>query len=67
MNFTKLFDSLRDLRNQIAGTAYRREPASAISSAPAEAPKIDLSKLQLRGESYATFKGPPDLPELLTS
>jgi hypothetical protein len=59
-NFTKIFDTLKDLRNQIAGIPSRYESAPVT----VEAPKIDLSKLQLRGESPATFDEPPDLPEL---
>jgi Skp family chaperone for outer membrane proteins len=61
-NFTKIFDTLKDLRNRI-DTCY--DSASAIPrEVTVEAPKIDLSKLHLRGESPATFEDPPDLPEL---
>jgi hypothetical protein len=61
LNFRKIFDSLKDLRNQLSDTSPRSDRGPAAAD---ETPKIDLSKLQLRGESYTMFDDPPDLPEL---
>jgi hypothetical protein len=61
-NFRKIFDSLKDMRNQSSDTSPHSDRAPVVAAD--EAPKIDLSKLQLRGESYTMFDDPPDLPEL---